>query len=116
MELKKVLSAVALAGAILSAGSSGGERGHAADAGAVIDATDPGDAHYAALMQAYNELSGENNLLKTIPADKPTALAFNPEGALFALLDGKVHRIDLDSGTAAGRRAQRPPLRPGDRR
>ena len=48
MELRKVLSAVALAGAILFAGASGGERGHAADAGAVIDAADAG-RHVAAL-------------------------------------------------------------------
>jgi Peptidase family M28/PDZ domain len=48
MELRKILSAVALGGAILSAGPLGGERGHAADAGAVIDAADAG-RHVAAL-------------------------------------------------------------------
>ena len=35
---------------------------------AVIDATDPADAKYAPLMQAYMELSGETGQLKTFPA------------------------------------------------
>jgi sugar lactone lactonase YvrE len=39
-------------------------------------------------------------LLKTIPANKPTALAFDPQGQLFAVLDGQVQRVDLDSGVA----------------
>ena len=39
-------------------------------------------------------------LLKTIAADKPTALAYSPGGELFALLGGKAHRIDVETGAA----------------
>ena len=40
MDVRTVLPAIALGWFILSAGLLGGERGHAADAGAVIDAAD----------------------------------------------------------------------------
>lgn len=40
-------------------------------------------------------------LLKTIDVKKPSSLAFDPQGQLFALLNGAVHRIDLNKGTAS---------------
>ncbi|MFZ2657546.1 MAG: sugar-binding protein [Victivallales bacterium] len=39
-------------------------------------------------------------LVKTIDAKNPSSLAFDPQGQLFALLDGAVNRIDLEKGTA----------------
>jgi hypothetical protein len=57
-----------------------------------------------ALSLANNRIalldSASAKLLKTLEADKPTALAFNPDGALFALLDGQVQRVDLETGAA----------------
>jgi len=42
--------------------------------------------------------AGSAQLLKLVSAPKPTALAFSRTGVLYAILDGKLHRVDLGSG------------------
>jgi hypothetical protein len=42
----------------------------------------------------------EARLLKRLPVAKPSGLAFSPDGRLYALLDGALHRVDLESGRA----------------
>ncbi|MFA6293808.1 MAG: sugar-binding protein [Victivallales bacterium] len=44
--------------------------------------------------------SASAKLVKTIDVKNPTALAFDPQGQLFAILDGTVNRIDIDKGTS----------------
>lgn len=45
--------------------------------------------------------AGNAKLLKRLPLKKPGGVAFNQAGTLYALLDGQLHTVDLDTGACA---------------
>lgn len=45
--------------------------------------------------------SATAKLVKTVDVKKPSAMAFDPQGQLFAIVGGAVNRIDIDNGTLA---------------
>ncbi|MFP4058175.1 MAG: hypothetical protein ACLF0G_15010 [Candidatus Brocadiia bacterium] len=69
-------------------------------------------AHAGRLVLAMSEgglalLDAQSAVVrKAIEAPRPSALAFGPEGTLYAVLDGALHRVDLDRGRLTALRAR----------